>query len=79
MGEISGYFPRFLPPRIVIYPYEDVARRVWGKLWGKRRRVVSVFRLGWSLVWLEVLECVEGLRCGWSGVFPACLIEAEPA
>ena len=58
---------------------EDVARRVWGKLWGKRRRVVSVFRKGWLLVWLEVLECVEGLRCGWFGVFPACLIEAEPA
>ena len=48
----------------------DAARRVWGSLWMKKRRVVSVFRMGWLLVLLEVLECVDGLRSGW---FPDAL------
>ena len=49
-------------------------RVVWGKLWGKRRRVVSVFRLGWLLVLLEALGCVGDLRCGW---FPDTLEPVE--
>ena len=53
---------------------EDAAGRVWGKLWGKRRRVVSVFRLGWLLVLLEALGCVGDLRCGW---FPDTLEPVE--
>jgi hypothetical protein len=44
---------------------EASAHRVWGALWRKRCRVVSVFRMGWLLAWLEVLGCVDGLRSGW--------------
>ena len=44
---------------------EASARRAWGALWGKWRRVVSVLRRGWWLMWLEVLACVEGLCSGW--------------
>jgi hypothetical protein len=43
----------------------EAARRVWGSLWVKKRRVVSVFRMGWLLLLLEALGCVEGLRSGW--------------
>jgi hypothetical protein len=53
---------------------EDAAGRVWGKLWGRRRCVVSVFRLGWLLVLLEALGCVEDLRSGW---FPDALEPVE--